>query len=67
MRECDIVQQYAQNDGTSHEVPDNMNESDNDPRSPSDVLGGNGYKYHKQVVDQLQCSFYLQKSQPYRL
>ena len=67
MREFDIVQQYAQNDGTSHEIPKNVNESDNDPRSPSDVLSGNGYKYHKKVVDQLQCSFYLQKLMPYRL
>ena len=38
MREFDIVQQYAQNDGTSQEIPNNVNESDNDPRSPSVVL-----------------------------
>ena len=53
MREFDVVQQYALNDGTSQEIRNNVNESDNDPRSPSVVLSGNGYKYH-----QLQSSFY---------
>ena len=67
MREFDIVQQYAQNDGTSQEIPNNMNESDNDPRSPSVVLSGNGYKYHKKVFDQLQSSFYQPKLEPYHL
>ena len=41
-----------------------MNESDNYPRSPSVVLSGNGYKYHKKV---LQSSFYRPKLQPYYL
>ena len=67
MREFDIVQQYAQNDGTSQEIPNNVNESDNDPRSPSVVLSGNGYKYHKKVFDQLQSSFYQPKLEPYHL
>ena len=61
MREFDIVQQYAQNDGPSQEIPNNVNESDNDPRSPSIVLSGNGYKYHKNVFNQLQSSFYRPK------
>ena len=67
MGEFDIVQQYAQNDGTSQEIPNNVNESDNDPRSPSVVLSGNGYKYHKKVFDQLQSSFYQPKLEPYHL
>ena len=50
MREFDIVQQYARNDGTSQEIPNNVNESDKDPRSPSVVLSGNGYKYHKKSI-----------------
>ena len=58
IREFDIVQQYAQNDGPSQEIPNNMNESDNSPRSPSVVFSGNGYKYHKKVFDQLESSFY---------
>ena len=61
------MQQYAQNDGTSKEIPNNVNESDNDPRSPSVVLSGNGYKYHKKVFDQLQSSFYQPKLEPYHL
>ena len=65
MREFDIVQQYAQNDGPSGEIPNNVNESDNDPRSPSVVLSGNGYKYHKKVFNQLQSGFYRPKLQPY--
>ena len=51
MREFDIGQQYAQNAGTSPEIPNNVNESDNDPTSPSVVLNGNGYKYHKKLFD----------------
>ena len=59
------MQQYAaQNDGTSQEIPNNVNESDNDPRSSSVVLGGNGYKYHKKVFDQLQYSFCQPKLEP---
>ena len=65
MREFDIVQQYVQNDGTSQEIPNNVNEPDNDPRSPSVVLSGNGYKYHKKVFDQLQSSFFEPKLEPY--
>ena len=61
------MQQYAQNDGTSQKIPNNVNESDNDPRSPSVVLSGNGYKYHKKVFDQLQSGFYQPKVQPYHL
>ena len=67
MREFDIVQQYTQNDGTSQEIPNNVNEYDNNPRSPSVVLSGNGYKYHKKVLDQLQSSFYQPKLEPYHL
>ena len=61
------MQQYAQNDSTSQEIPNNVNESDNDPRSPSVVLSGNGYKYHEKVFDQLQSSFYQPKLEPYHL
>ena len=32
MREFDIVLQYAQNDGPSQEIPNNVNEPDSDPR-----------------------------------
>ena len=67
MREFDIVQQYAQNDGPSREIPDNVNESNNYPRSPSVVLSRNGYKYHKKVFSQLQSSFYRPKLKPYHL
>ena len=67
MREFDIVQQYAQNDGPSQEIPNNVNEFNNHPRSPSDVLSGNGYKHHKKVFDQLQSSFYRPKLLPYHL
>ena len=42
MREFDIVQQHAQNDGLSQEISDNVNEFDNDARSPSVGLSGNG-------------------------
>ena len=60
------MQQYAaQNNGTSQEIRNNVNESDNDPRSSSVVLSGNGYKYHKKVFDQLQSSFYQPKLEPY--
>ena len=48
------MQQYAQNDGPSQEIPNNVNESDNDPRSPSVILSGNGSKYHKKVFNQLE-------------
>ena len=61
------MQHYAQNDGPSQEIPNNVNESDNDPRSPSVVLSGNGYKYRKKVLDQLQSSFYLPKLRPCHL
>ena len=67
MREFNIVGQYAQNDGPSQEIPNIVNKSDNDPRSPSVVLSGNGYKYHKQVFNQLQSGFYRPKLQPYHL
>ena len=62
------MQQYAaQNDGTSQEIPNNVNESDNDPRSLSFVISRNGYKCHKKVFDQLQSSFYQPKLEPYHL
>ena len=61
------MQQYAQNDGTSQEISNNVNEPDNDPRSPSVVLSGHGYKYDKKVFDQLQSSFYQPKLEPYHL
>ena len=67
MREFDIGRQYAQNDGPSQEIPNNVNESDNNPRGPSVVLSGNGYKYHKKVFNQLQSSFYRPKLKPYHL
>ena len=67
MREFDFLQQYAQNDGPSQEIPNNVNESDNGPRSPAVVLNGNGYKYHKKVFNQLQSSFYQLRLQPYHL
>ena len=54
-REFDIVRQYAQNYDPSQEIPNNVNESDNDP-----------IKYHKKVINQLQSSFYRPKLQPYR-
>ena len=58
MREFHIVWQFAQNDVPSKEISNNVNESDNDPGSPSVVLDGNEYKYHKRVFNNLKCSFY---------
>ena len=45
----------------------NDHESDNDPRSPTVALSGNGYKCHKKLFNQLQFSFYRPKLQPYHL
>ena len=50
MGEFVIMCQYAQNDGPSQELPNNVNESDNDPRSQSFVLSRNGYNYHKKSL-----------------